>query len=438
MIEDLQWIDRTSEEALSLLAEGLAHSPILLVVTYRPGYQSPWLDRLHASQLALQGLSRADSLAVVQSLVPKQHLSSDLEQTILTRAEGIPFFLEELARAISEDPDLRSEVTVPETIQDVLVARLDRLPVEDRELLQIASAVGKDVSVPILAAVTGLPEPILSGRLQHLQTVGFLREENFFPTQEYTFKHALTHEVSYGSMLENQRYALHARVVDAIETLYPDRLPEHSDALAYHAFRGKVWNKAVTYLRNAGDRALRSSSNGEAAEFFSQALSALSNLPETAATLTQAVDVRLSLRDALWALANLTQIRDHLGEAEVLAKRLGDRRREGWIACYLCQHAWSVVDLDRALEAGERALAIAKNLPDLALEVETSFYLGLVHLALGEVKRAAALLSANLGFLTRYSRQAIANFRHDDLPRTAESWYAAGRVAFLPNSATSA
>ena len=200
-------------------------------------------------------------------------------------------------------------------------------------------------------------------------------------------------------MLENQRYALHARVVDAIETLYPDRLPEHWDALAHHAFRGKVWNKAVTYLRNAGDRALRSSSNGEAAEFFSQALSALSNLPETAATLTQAVDVRLSLRDALWALANLTKIRDHLGEAEVLAKRLGDRRREGWIACYLCQHAWSVVDLDRALEAGERALAIAKNLPDLALEVETSFYLGLVHLALGEVKRAAELLSANLVIL---------------------------------------
>jgi tetratricopeptide (TPR) repeat protein len=402
VVEDLQWIDRTSEEALSSLAEGLAPFPILLIVTYRPGYHSPWLGRSYASQLVLQGLTRADSLAVVHSVAPRQHLPSDLEHTILSRAEGIPFFLEELARAISEDPDLRSEVMVPETIQDVLVARLDRLPVEDRELLQIASAIGKDVSLPILIAVAGLPGPVLSQGLQRLQAAGFLREKEFLPTQEYTFKHALTHEVSYGSLLESQRELLHARVVEAIETtVYPDRLPEHWDALAYHAYRGKVWDKAVTYLRNAGDRALRSSSNKEAADFFAQALNALRNLPETPSTLTQAVDIRLNLRDALWALADLTQIHDHLCEAEAIAKGLGDRRREGWIACYLCQHAWSIVDLDSALEAGETALAIAKSLPDPALEVETSFYLGLVYLALGDADRAASLLSTNLLILDK-------------------------------------
>jgi transcriptional regulator with AAA-type ATPase domain/tetratricopeptide (TPR) repeat protein len=399
VIEDLQWIDRTSESALTSLAEGLASSPILLIATCRPGYQAPWLGRSYASQLALQGLTRADSLAIVHSVVPKQHLPSGLEQTILSRAEGIPFFLEELARAISEDPDLRSEVMVPETVQDVLVARLDRLPVEDRELLQIASVIGKDVSVPILVAVAGLPGPVLLARLERLQAIGFLHEQNFFPTQEYTFKHALTHEVSYWSILESQRHALHARVVDAIETVYPDRLPEHVDRLAHHAFRGKVWDKAVTYLRSAGDRALRSSSNGEAAEFFAQALSALRNLPESPSTLTQAVDVRLNLRDALWTLAKLTEIHDHLRAAESLAQGLGDRRREGWIACYLCQHAWSIVHLDSALEAGERALAIARSLPDRALEVETSFYLGLVHLALGDADRASSLLAANLRIL---------------------------------------
>jgi tetratricopeptide (TPR) repeat protein len=202
-------------------------------------------------------------------------------------------------------------------------------------------------------------------------------------------------------MLENQRYLLHARILDGIEALYPDRLLEHWDALAYHAFHGKAWDKAVTYLRNAGDRALRSSSNGEAVEFFGQALSALRNLPESPSTLTQAIDVRLNLRDALWALAKVTQIHEHLREAEVLARGLGDRRREGWIACYLCQHAWSIVNLDSALEAGERALEIARSLPDPALEVETSFYLGLVHLALGAADRAAALLSTNLQILDK-------------------------------------
>ena len=396
VIEDLQWIDRTSEDALSSLVEGLALSPILLMVTYRPGYRPTWLGKSYASQLALEGLTPADSLTVVHSVVPKQHVPPDLEQTILSRAEGIPFFLEELARAISEDSDLRSDIVVPETIQDVLVARLDRLPVEDRELLQIASVIGKDVTVPILVAVAGLPGPALAERLGRLQAGGFLRAQSFFPTQEYTFKHALTHEVSYSSMPESQQYVFHARVVDAIETVYSARLPEHWDTLAYHAFRGKVWDKAVRYLCDAGDRALKSSSNGEAAEFYVQALSALHNLPESPSTLTQAVDVRLNLRHALWALAKLTQIHDHLRAAESLAQRLGDRRREGWIACYLCQHAWSIVSLDSALEAGERALAIARNLPDRALEVETSFYLALVHLALGDAGRAASLLSTNL------------------------------------------
>jgi transcriptional regulator with AAA-type ATPase domain/tetratricopeptide (TPR) repeat protein len=404
VMEDLQWIDRTSEDTLSSLAEDLASCPILLIATYRPGYQAPWPDRSYVSQLPLQGLTRSDSLAVVHSVAPKQQLPSDLEQTILSRAEGIPFFLEELARAISEHPDLRSEVMLPETVQDVLVARLDRLPTEYRDLLQTASVIGKDVSVPILTAVTNLPGPVLAERLERLRAAEFLHEQNVFPTQEYTFKHALTHEVSYWSMLEGQRTALHARVVDAIEAVYSDRLPEHVDSLAYHAFRGKVWDKAVTYLRSAGDRALRSSANGEAAEFFEQALSALGNLPATTSTLTQAVDVRLNLRDALWALAKLPQIHDHLRAAESLAQGLGDRRREGWIACYLSQHAWSVVHLDSALEAGDRALAIARSLPDRALEVETSFYLGLVHLALGDAERAASLLSTNLRILDQVAK----------------------------------
>jgi len=396
-IEDLQWIDQASEHALSSVAETVATSRILLLVTYRPSHQPAWLGRSYASQLALQRLSDSDSLAVVRSLVPADRLAPELEQMIVSHAEGIPFFLEELVRAGVEHPDLVSEVSIPETVQDVLMARLDRLPSDERELLQTASVLGKDVNVAILGAVTGLAEPLLRRQLGRLQTAEFLYDKNLVAaTPEFTFKHALTHEVAYRSVLDAKRRALHARVMGAIETLYPDRLSEYLDRLAYHAVRGGTWEKAMPYLRRAGERALMSSANREAAEFFKQALNALGQLPQTAVVLEQTIDVRLNLRDALWVLAELSELQRHLRSAEALAVSLGDRRREGWVACYSCQYSWAVVDLDAALEAGERALAISQSLPDPALREETSFHLGLVHLARGDARLAADMFATSL------------------------------------------
>jgi transcriptional regulator with AAA-type ATPase domain/tetratricopeptide (TPR) repeat protein len=394
-IEDMHWIDRTSEEALSALVAIVATCPILLVATYRPGYRPPWLDRSQASQFTLRGLAASDSLAIVRSVIPAQRLPRELEQTIVSRAEGGPFLLEELARAVVEHPELGSDVAVPETIQDVLVARLDRLPSEDRELLQTASVIGKDVNVAIFRAVSDVPEAEFGRQLARLEAAEFLYERNTVP-KEYSFKHALTHEVAYQSVLESRRRALDARVVEAIETIYADRRSEWVDRLAHHAFRGEDWEKSIGYLRRAGERALASSANREATEFFGQALQALSHLPQTPSTLEQAIDVRLNLRDALWALAEVSKIQHHLRETEILGRALGDRRREGWIACYLCQYSWAVVDLDAALDTGERALAIADSLPDRALRAETSFYLGLVYLARGDASRAAAIFSTNL------------------------------------------
>jgi transcriptional regulator with AAA-type ATPase domain/tetratricopeptide (TPR) repeat protein len=399
-IEDLQWIDQASEHALSSVAETVATTRILLLVTYRPSHQPAWLGRAYASQLALQRLSDADSLAVVQSIVPRDSLAPEVEQTIVSHAEGIPFFLEELTRAVVEHPDLMSGVSIPETVQDVLMGRLDRLPADERELLQTASVLGKDVSVAILGAMTGVEEPLLRRQLERLQGEEFLYDKNLLgATPEFTFKHALTHEVAYRSVLEARRRALHARVIGAIETLYPDRLSEHLNRLAHHAVHGGVWERAVPYLRRAGERALMSSANREAAEFFRQALNALEQLPQTPAILERAIDVRLNLRDALWVLAELSELQRHLRSAEALAVSLGDRRREGWVACYSCQYSWAVVALDAALEAGERALAISQSLPDPALREETSFHLGLVHLARGDVRRAADMFATSLNTL---------------------------------------
>ena len=395
-IEDLQWIDHTSEAALASLAETLATCRVLLLATYRPAYQPPWRGRPYETQVALRRLSPSDSLAIVRAVASEQQLSHELEQAIVSQAEGIPFFLEELARAVAEHPELRSEVMVPATIQDVLTARLDRLPADERDLLQTASILGKDVSVAILRSLSDVPEPEFSRQLERLRDAEFLHDEGGINAPAFTFKHALTHDVAYQSVLEPRRRVLHARVVEVIETLDSERLAENVNRLADHAFRGGVWEKAVPYLQRAGERALISSANREAAEFFQRALQGLRHLPQTPVTLEQAIDIRLKLRDALWALAELPEIHDHLRQAEVLAGVLGDRRRQGWIGCQLCHYSWSIVELDAALDAGERALAISEDLPDPALRAETSFHLGLVHLARGDAGRAAAILSTNL------------------------------------------
>ena len=200
---------------------------------------------------------------------------------------------------------------IPATAQAILAARIDRLPPEDKQLLQAASVIGKDVPFTLLQAIAGMPEDSLRRGLAHLQAAEFLYETSLFPDLEYTFKHALTHEVAYGSVLQDRRRALHARIVEAIEALYPDRLAEQVERLAHHAFRGEVWEKAVTYLRQAGAKALARSAYREAVTCFEQALAALA-LPDTRQKVERAIDLRLDLRQSLFPLDEVEAVRKHL------------------------------------------------------------------------------------------------------------------------------
>ena len=191
----------------------------------------------------------------------------------------------------------------------MLAARIDRLPPEDKALLQTASVdrEGRARS-PLLQAIAELPEDALRRGLARLQAAEFLYEAGLFPDLEYTFKHALTHEVAYGSLLQDRRRALHGQIVEAIERLYPDRLAEHVERLAHHAFRGEAWDKAVTYLRQAGAKAFARSAHREAVAYFEQALAALTHLPETRETLEQAIDLRFDLRNSLFRSAEFGRI----------------------------------------------------------------------------------------------------------------------------------
>jgi len=281
---------------------------------------------------------------------------------------------------------------VPATVQAVLSARIDRLPPDDKALLQVASVVGKDVSFAILQAIAEPAEDGLRVALGRLEAAEFLYETSLFPDIEYTFKHALTHEVTYGSLLQDRRRTLHAQIVETIERFYPDRLPEHIERLGHHAFWGEVWDRAVGYLRQAGAKAMAHSAHREASTFFEQALAALAHLPGTRETREQAIDLRLEARQAFLPLGDIERAFGHVREAAALAEALGDRRRLAWISMYTTLHFWGMGRAADAVAAGRRAVVLARETDDLPLQAEAGTRLGMGCHALGDYGQAIECL----------------------------------------------
>ena len=214
-----------------------------------------------------------------------------------------------------------------------------------------------------------MPEAALHSGMAHLQTAEFLYETRLFPEQEHAFRHALTHEVAYSSLLLERRRVLHARIVEALEVFAGDRVAEQVERLAHHALRGEVWTKALAYCRQAGEKAMARSAYREAVAAFEQALGTVQHLPDSHDTFGQAIDLRLALRSALYPLGEFGQIIVHLQDAATLAEALGDPHRLGWVAAYLTSHFVQTCKADSALESGQRALAIAADLGDVGLTV---------------------------------------------------------------------
>jgi class 3 adenylate cyclase len=270
-IEDLHWCDNTSEDYLAWLVESVAGAAILLLVTYRPGYRPPWLDKSYATQLALRHLALQESLTVVRSIRQHHELPEHLERMIVDKAEGNPFFLEELTRAVLDHAAVATAMTVPGTIQGVLMARIDRLPEAPKRLLQTAAVLGRAVSLPLLEAIWDGARP-LEPLLLTLTRQEFLFARPSAEGPMYVFKHTLTQEVAYESLLTTRRQALHAAAGQALETLYAPRLEEAYDRLAYHYARADNVAKAVAYLTLVAKKAARNSAHMEAIAHLTQGL----------------------------------------------------------------------------------------------------------------------------------------------------------------------
>jgi class 3 adenylate cyclase/tetratricopeptide (TPR) repeat protein len=260
VFEDLHWIDAETQALLDALVESLPTASVLLAVNYRPEYQQTWGNKTYYRQLRIDALPPDTAEALLETLLGDNPELRPLRRLLIERTEGNPLFLEESVRALVEMEVLIGErgayrlgkdpiaIQVPPTVQAILAARIDRLPPEDKQLLQTASVIGKDLPWALLLEISEQPEDHVRRGLARLQAAEFVYEAKLFPDLEYTFKHALTHEVAYGSLLQDRRRAIHARIVGVIERVYADRLAEHADRLAHHAFRGEVWDKAVHYL----------------------------------------------------------------------------------------------------------------------------------------------------------------------------------------------
>jgi predicted ATPase/class 3 adenylate cyclase len=429
VFEDLHWVDAETQALLDSLVESLPTARLLLFVNYRPEYQHGWGGKTYYTQLHLEPLPPANADELLQALLGDDPNLVPLKQLLIARTEGNPFFLEESVRTLVETGVLVGEpggyrlaqelltIQVPATVQAVLAARMDRLPAEDKRLLQTAAVVGTAVPLPLLQAIADMPEAVLHRSLAHLQTAEFLYETRLFPEPEYTFKHALTHEVAYSSLLLERRRVLHARLVDTIETLAPERTaevtsevkslpagrqdPDQIERLAHHALRGEVWDKAVTYCRQTGIRAFDHAAFREAVDAFEQTLQALTHLPECGDTQGLILEIHFALARALLQLGEYGRSFALLSEAEVLARRLDDRTRLGLVLAQMAVVLRVTGTLDGAIAAGQQALDLAAELGESALQAEASQRLGEAYYASGDFSRAVDLLRRNVGTADR-------------------------------------
>jgi tetratricopeptide (TPR) repeat protein len=408
VVDDVHWIDQTSEEFFATLVDSIPGAAILLIVTSRPGYRPPWRDKSYATHIALQPLDPDEARQVLRSMLGSGAMPGPLEDAILTRAEGNAFFLEELTRAVREQRGPTAAVVVPDTVQDVLQTRIDRLAVEDRRLLAAAAVIGKDLTFSLLAAALDEPDERLREGLARLQAAEFLYETSGGADPAYSFRHVLTQEVAYGGLTPADRRGLHARIAGALEAGARGRSAEDLARIAHHAIGAERWDLALAALRQAGARAIGAGANREAIACYEQALGVLGHLPTTPERRRDAVDLRLDLRTALLPLGEHERIFTHLREAEAIASELGDRYRLGRVYTYLTNYFFITGDHARALDDGRRALAIAEAVDDFPLRAEANLRLGQVFCALARYPQAADILADPLGALT--GDQAFARF----------------------------
>ena len=403
VFEDLHWIDSETQAFLDNLIESVPTARFLLLVNYRPEYQHGWGSKTYYSQIRIDPLPPASAMEVLGALLGNDRALMPLKDILIARTEGTPFFLEESVRTLVEMNVVGGErgnyrlvkpiesIQVPVSVQAVLAARIDRLTLEAKQLLQCASVIGKDFPFALLQAVAELPEENLRRELAHLQAAEFIYETRLFPDLEYTFKHALTHDVAYGSLLQDRRRTLHAQIVEAIEKLYSDRLIEQVERLAHHACRGELWEKAANFLHQAGKKAASRSASQEAITYFEQGLDVLRHLPESNQSIEKNINIRVDLGPVIIAKRGFSapDAEENYTRARDLCERLGGDPPQLFPVLWGLARMHDVRgELKVGRDLGERLLKLAERAQEPALLLEAHHQNWANLLALGELTSA--------------------------------------------------
>ena len=409
--EDLHWYDTLTLGLLNELVVSAQNARLLIIVTYRPEYGDHWRNRPNYNQLRVYPLMSGNLAEFLDVLLGRDSSLLDLKSFLAERANGNPFFVEEIVRTLVDAGVIEGErsnfhlakpfssIDVPASVQAVLAARIDRLSAAEKQLLQEAAVIGQDVPSNLLHEISGLSEEALRHSLDKLQVGEFIYTTQLFPDLQYTFKHSLICDVAYSSVLRENQRKIHADVVGAIERLYADRLAEQLERLAYHAVRGELKEEAVRYLRQAGAKAAGRGALLEAQTSFEQALHILKSLPENAETMEDAFEVRLELRTVLRQLGEVGLMLDHLREAEVLAERLNDDARRCRVCSFLTVILSNLGQLDEATVVGARSVEIAQRTGDLQLRIITGSNFAEPYYLRGEFEEAIRLAAGSLAAL---------------------------------------
>jgi predicted ATPase len=390
VLEDLHWSDPSSEEWLGALVERMVGAPLLVLGTYRPGYRPSWLDKSYVTQVPLAPLPDAASLRIVQEVLPPAAQMAPLVPRLLATAEGNPFFLEELARTVVEQGAESAVSSVPETIQAVLLARLDRLPATVKSLLQAAAVIGKDIAVPLLQSITERSEESLQQDLTHLQAAEFLYETSLVPEPHYPFKHVLTQEVTYQSLLRRTCQQYHARIAQVLETQFPTVALAQPELVAQHYTQAGCTERAVHYWQRAGEHASDRSAYLEAISHVTTGIELLKTLPETPARILQALTLHIALGAALQMPKGgaAPEVEHAYTQAYALCQQVGETPQLVPVLFGLWRFYHSRAQFHTARELGETLLRLVQRADAPALAVVAHYALGTTLFCLGALLAA--------------------------------------------------
>jgi class 3 adenylate cyclase/predicted ATPase len=383
LFEDAHWADPTSTELLTLTIDRLENLPVLLVITFRPDYQPPWARPSYVTMVTLNRLSQRERERLVAHVTGGIALPPALLDQIVARTDGVPLFVEELTKSLLESQQLRQSggayvldqpaqpLAIPTTLQDSLMARVDRLG-SAREVLQIGAAIGREFPYDILAAVAGMPDAVLQDALTRLTEAELVFARGAPPNASYTFKHALVQDTSYSTMLRARRQQLHLAIALVLEKRAPEIVNTTPEVLAQHFEQAGQNEKAVAYYMKAADRDLRRFAMTEAVAHYSTALRLVQALPQSRQRDEIELGVRLGFGLAKMIALGPTskEVAEHYGRALALTDTLQERRRERFLATW---GVWFNASVGGRLEApamADQLVAVARELnnPDLLLE----------------------------------------------------------------------